>query len=136
MKSKEVRMVLLELLSDMEWHTTDEIQHVCEVAGIDLSKGRGPIYNVVHKLKSDKKIEGNGVGDYRMIREEDLNEDEDFEREEVCDLRECVWKIEKYLKKYKNTKWLLFCSDEDVKIARDDVKTLLDLANKIKDQLE
>ena len=50
-KYKEVREVIVNSLSDKQWHGVDEIQSKCEEEGINLEGNRGPIYNVVHQLK-------------------------------------------------------------------------------------
>lgn len=47
-KYKEVREVIVNSLSDKQWHGVDEIQSKCEEEGINLEGNRGPIYNVVH----------------------------------------------------------------------------------------
>ena len=49
-KYKEVREVIVNSLSDKQWHGVDEIQSKCEEEGINLEGNRGPIYNVVHQF--------------------------------------------------------------------------------------
>lgn len=66
-KYKKVREVIVNVLSDKQWHGVDEIKNKCEEVGINLKGDKGPIYNVVHQLKKKGKIEANGMGSIKYV---------------------------------------------------------------------
>lgn len=132
-KYKEVREVIINILSDKQWHGIDEIQRKCEEEGINIGGNRGSIYNIMHQLKKKEKIEANGKGEYKV-----WNQDTEYiekRKAELADqqknqLIESIENIEVYLVKYKNFDWVN-CSDEELQCARSNVTRLLDLAQKI-----
>lgn len=133
----EVRGIVIDVLSDQEWHTTEELQRKCEESGIMLNGERHSIYNAVHRLKKRGKIEGNGAGRYRMVIENTEVEDEiGCDTEKVIEgnnIEQAILNIEKLLKFltiYKNFDWIN-CSDEECRNARKDARRLLALADKI-----
>ena len=132
-KYREVREVIINILSDKQWHGIDEIQSKCEGEGINLEGNRGPIYNVMHQLKKKGKIEENGMGDYRVWNQ-DIGCIEKIKTEltnkQKNQLIESIENIEIYLVKNKNFDWIN-CSDEELQYARSNVTRLLDLAQKI-----
>ena len=132
-KYREVREVIINILSDKQWHGIDEIQSKCEGEGINLEGNRGPIYNVMHQLKKKGKIEANGMGEYRVWNQ-DIGCIEkrktELTNKQKNQLIESIENIEIYLVKYKNFDWIN-CSDEELQYARSNVTRLLDLAQKI-----
>lgn len=132
-KYKEVREVIVNALSDKQWHGVDEIQSKCEGEGINLEGGRGPIYNIVYQLKKKGKIEANGMGEYRIFNQ-DTEHIEKGEGESTNNQKNQlianIESIEIYLAKYKKFDWIN-CSDEELQDARSNVAKLLDLAQKI-----
>lgn len=132
-KYKEVREVIINILSDKQWHGIDEIQSKCEEEGIDLEGNRGPIYNVVHQLKKKGKIEANGMGEYRVWNQDTEGSEKresEHTNKQKNQLIESIESIEIYLVKYKNFDWIN-CSDEELQCARSNVTRLLDLAQKV-----
>ena len=112
-KYKDVRDVLINALSDKQWHGVDEIQSKCEEEGINLKGDRGPIYNVVHQLKKKGKIEANGMGEYRICKQsiEQVKEGKlETSNKQENQLEVSIENIEIYMNKYKNFDWVN-CSD-------------------------
>lgn len=126
-KYKEVREVIVNSLSDKQWHGVDEIQSKCEEEGINLEGNRGPIYNVVHQLKKKGKIEANGIGEYRICKQsvEPVKKGRmEFSNKQKNQLEVSIGNIEMYVDKYKKFDWIN-CSDEELQDARSNVTRLL-----------
>lgn len=137
-KYREVREVIIKILSDKQWHVIDEIQSKCEGEGINLAGNRGPIYNVMHQLKKKGKIEANGMGEYRVWNQDTEGAEKrklEFSNKQKNKLIESIENIEMYLVKYKNFDWI-HCSDEELQYARSNVTRLLDLAQKIEKEFK
>ena len=132
-KYKEVREVIVNALSDRKWHGVHEIQRKCEEEKINLDGDRGPIYNVVHQLKKKGLLEANGMGEYRICKddtehaEEKILEPDNYQKNQLI---ESIESIDMYLTKYKKFNWIN-CSDGELQEARSNVLRLLDLAQKI-----
>ena len=125
--------MLINALSDKQWHGVDEIQSKCEEEGINLKGDRGPIYNVVHQLKKKGKIEANGMGEYRICKQsiEQVKEGKlETSNKQENQLEVSIENIEIYMNKYKNFDWVN-CSDEELRDARSNVTKMLDLAKKV-----
>ena len=137
-KYKEVREVIVNSLSDKQWHGVDEIQSKCEEEGINLEGNRGPIYNVVHQLKKKGKIEANGIGEYRICKQsvEPVKKGRmEFSNKQKNQLEVSIGNIEMYVDKYKKFDWIN-CSDEELQDARSNVTRLLDLAKKVEKEFK
>lgn len=132
-KYKDVREVIVNAISDKQWHGIDEIQSRCEGEGISLEGDRGPIYNVVHQLKKKGKIEANGMGAYRL-REQSIELVESSNKQKN-QLEASIENIEMYVDKYKKFDWIN-CSDEELQDARSNVTRLLDLAKKVEKEFK
>ena len=65
-KYKDLRIEIMEILSDGEGHTVEDIERKCIEKGFDLQNKRGPIYNVAHELKNRGIITVKENGIYRM----------------------------------------------------------------------
>ena len=138
-KYREVRDIILEVLNDKGWHTTDELQKECETKGIVFESGRGPIYNIVHQLKKKGKVETDGNGAYRICdKNPNSEEKKDFNqayfRERNTDLIENIKSIEKHLEKYRKFNWIN-CSEKELQEARFCASKLIKLSEKIKSEL-
>lgn len=138
-KYREVRNIIMEVLSDREWHKIDELQKKCEVMGIGFEGGRGPIYNAVHQLKKKGKIEANGNGAYRIC-EKNVNDKEENETTQEGfykyddELAESIKNIEKHLEKYKNFNWIN-CREDELQEARFYANKLIKLSEKIRNEI-
>ena len=134
-KYREVRELMINILSDKQWHKIDEIQHKCEEEGINLTD-KTPIYNVAYQLRKKGKIEANGAGEYRMYEQ-----DTKYSKEKIPEssnsqknqLIESVENIEMYLDKYKKFDWIN-CTDEELRDARSNVAKMFGLAEKVKEE--
>ena len=51
-KYRGIGNVILNILEDNEWHTTDQLVDECRECGIDLEGAREPVYNAVFRLKN------------------------------------------------------------------------------------
>lgn len=137
-KYKEVREVIVNVLSDEQWHGVEEIQSTCEEEGIKLEGDRGPVYNVVHQLKKKGKIEANGMGEYRICNQSvgtvkvGVVEHSNKQKNQ---LEVSIDNIEMYVDKYKKFNWIN-CSDEELQDARSNVTRLLDLAKKVEKEFK
>lgn len=133
-KYKEVRAIVIEVLSDRKWHTTEELQRECEMKGVGLDGERGPIYNIVHQLKIKEIIDSNGAGEYRM-REEKLNQTANNILEENDELENSIKVIKMSLEKYKRFNWIK-CSEEELQKARMNVGIIKELSDEIQHELD
>lgn len=133
----KVRKILIEYLSDGNWHTTDELQQKCEEFGISFEGGRGSIYNLVHQLKSAGELETTGAGLYRLRSCQEMEEEQETEQENVYalddELQEGIKKIEDIILKYRKFDWIN-CSEKELKEARCTVNRLLKLSDEIKNE--
>lgn len=62
-KYQKIREIVRETMKDGKLHTAEELQRECEKKGIEVSKNRTDIYNIVHQLKKKGEIladKGNG----------------------------------------------------------------------------
>ena len=138
-KYGEIRKVIMNVLSDQQWHKLDELQIECEEAGITFEGGRGPVYNVTHQLKKKGKIEGNGMGEYKMhVQSKECCENEDVagtSKNQETQLIESIKTIETYVMIYKNFDWIN-CSEAELNEARSNVTRLLDLAQTIEKEFK
>ena len=66
MNKREIgtREAILHVLSDEKYHTLDEIQEKCEEQGLNLDGNRGPIYNMIYKMKQHGIVESPRKGIY------------------------------------------------------------------------
>ena len=138
-KYREIRKVIMDMLSDQQWHKLDELQTKCEETGITFEGGRGPVYNVTHDLKKKGKIEGNGMGEYKMHVQsmEYCNKGDVVEtsKNQETQLIESIKTIETHLMIYKNFDWIN-CSEYELNEVRSNVTRVLDLAQIIEKEFK
>lgn len=138
-KYRKIGEVVMDVLSDQQWHKLDELQTKCEEAGITFEGGRGPVYNVAYRLKEKGKIEGNGMGEYKMhVQSMECCEKEDVvgtSKNQETQLIESIKMIETHLMIYKNFDWIN-CSEYELNEARSNVTRLLDLARTIEKEFK
>lgn len=136
-KYRELKKILLESLSDGNWHTTDELQEKGEEFGISFESGRGPIYNIMHQLKKDGEVEANGVGQYKLNFSHGVKEEQKLNQESYCmlndELMESIKKIETLILKYRKFNWVN-CSEKELQEARFVVNRLIKLSEKIQNE--
>lgn len=137
-KYRELRDILMEVMSDKEWHTSDELQKKCEAHGMTFDGGRGPIYNIMHQFKKVGIVETDGTGRYRLSSNDAWTKDEKTNQKSTCELNrelaESISKIEIQLSKYKKFNWIN-CSEKELQDARCIANQLITLAEKIKKEL-
>ncbi len=137
-KYKEIREVIINVVSDQQWHKLEELQSKCEEVGISFEDGRGPIYNITHQLKKKGKIEANGMGAYRICMQNmecDERGEIEIHSNQKKQLLESIENIEIYLAKYKHFNWIN-CSDEELQDARSNVVRLIELGQKIEKEFK
>lgn len=136
-KYRELKKIIIESLSDGNWHTTDELQKKSEECGISFESGRGPIYNIMHQLKKDGEVEADGAGQYKLniwpqIVEEQKNNQGGYYRVKDESM-EYIKKIETLILKYRKFDWIN-CSEKELQEARYTVNRLVKLSEKIQDE--
>ncbi|MBO5470299.1 MAG: hypothetical protein J6A03_11260 [Lachnospiraceae bacterium] len=133
----KVRKVILDVLSDNNWHTADELQSTCEQNGIEFKDGRGPIYNVIHTLKAENEVEGDGFGRYK--RKSNYTENaSNFTKKSDANYNEldaALKTIRIALAKYQKFDWIK-CSDESLQEARNEVAKIINLSTEIQDSFK
>ena len=137
MSYKDIRKVFLESLQNGERYSAEELQDICE-GGMTFEKGRGPIYNIAHKLKENGRI---GVDEnckyyLKNLQENDAgnNQSEKVEAEN-SELKVSIKMIEKYLELYSHFDWVR-CSEQELKKAREEVRQLIQLSQNIERKFE
>lgn len=129
-KYRDVRSYIMEALSDGKWHTTDELQKICENHGVVFLNGKGPIYNILYQQKKAGRVEADGTGAYRILKE---TQNENMREEENEDVNRAFTEIEKIIIKYKKFDWVN-CTDDELKEARYYSSRLLILASTIQNE--
>lgn len=130
-KYKDLRIEILEILSDGEGHTVEDIERKCLEKGFDFQNKRGPIYNVAHELKNRGIITVKENGIYRMSNK-DVQEMKQNIKGVDKDFEECIKKMERKLKEYKNFSWVN-STEEEWKEAKALGKRMIKLAEEIND---
>lgn len=124
LKHEEFRKEFLNILQDGEKHKADEIEQRCLEKGIDIRNKRSILYNTAHQLKEQgilDSLEEKGV--YKLNKTvKDKHTD--------IELDNCIKKIEKELKKYRDFSWLN-CSEEEWREASIKGRQMKELANEI-----
>lgn len=70
-RSAKIRELILQSLEDMNWHNIETLLDKCKENGIDLEKGRGPIYTAAYILRKQGMIESDEVGNYRRLEKKE-----------------------------------------------------------------
>ena len=55
-KYQKVREIVRNVLEDGKAHTAEELHRICESNGIEVSRNRSEIYNIVHQLKVNRHL--------------------------------------------------------------------------------
>lgn len=128
-----IREVILDLLSDREWHIVEEIEKKCEENEIHLNGDRNPVYGAIHRLKKKELVESNGIGKYRIkIKEAQTTDERENNQKdgEEDKMEESIKNIEMCVEEYKNFDWI-HCSDEELRKVRIIISKLINLSEKI-----
>lgn len=67
----KIRLILENILSDNNWHNTEEFLQICASHGLHLDD-RSSIYNIMHNLKKKGIIQADGHGNHRNITNPNL----------------------------------------------------------------
>ena len=128
-QSKQIKQIILTLLSDNREHTTKEFNDVLATNGIQLDSSSSLLRNVMFNLKKEfQNLENPRRGVYRLKNSEKTTENN------TSTLDVSVFEIKKAISKYKSFNWYS-CSDAELEAARTQVRTLLALANTITKEL-
>ena len=139
MNKREIgtREAILHVLSDEKYHTLDEIQEKCEEQGLNLDGNRGPIYNMIYKMKQHGIVESPRKGIYCACVDVQplLNSyvlDVQEKRKAIIDqeLQSALGVIESYMEKYTGA-WWTKCTEEELEKGRASAEILLELKDKI-----
>lgn len=124
LKHKRFRKEFLNILQDGEKHRAGEIEQKCLEKGIDIRNKRSILYSTAHQLKKQgilDPLEEKGV--YKLKKTvKDKYVDIEFDN--------CVKKIKKELKKYREFSWLN-CSEEEWREASIKGRQMKELADEI-----
>lgn len=122
---KQVKLLILDILSDGKEHTIQEIKDYILSQNIVLEQTSTLIRNILHNLKKEyPNLLNPSRGVYRLLLEE--NSKTDY----YVELNHSIATIEQTLQECQNFNWYS-CSDEELEVARTKVKLLLKLANTI-----
>lgn len=131
------REAVLNVLADGKHHTLNEIQEICEEQGLNLNGNRGPIYNMIYKMKQHGIVESPRKGVYRACVDVQqlLNSyvvDVQEKRRAIIDpeLKSALSVIEGYMDKYTGA-WWTKCTEEELEKGRASAEVLLELKDKI-----
>lgn len=128
-QSKQIKQIILTLLSDNREHTTKEFNDVLATNGIQLDSSSSLLRNVMFNLKKEfSNLENPRRGVYRLKNSEKTTENN------TATLDASVLEIKKAISRYKSFNWYS-CSDTELETARAQVRTLLALANTITKEL-
>lgn len=128
-QSKQIKSLILQLLSDHKEHTTQEMNDLLVTNGILLDSKSTLLRNVLHNLKKEYQNLDNPRRGVYQLAEEDAHP-----KNKTSQLDVAVLEIQKAIQKYKAFHWYS-CSDTELEEARTQVKTLLTLANTITKEL-
>lgn len=124
LKHKKFRKEFLNILQDGEKHRAGEIEQKCLEKGIDIRNKRSILYSIAHQLKKQgilDPLEEKGV--YKLKKTvKDKHVDIEFDN--------CIKKIKKELKKYREFSWLN-CSEEEWREASIKGRQMKELADEI-----
>ena len=123
--------MILDILSDDECHTTDQLIEECQKRGLNFEESRTPVYNATFQLKKKGLIEIVSKGIFRRRNLENANDDYYVGGNKM---EEAILVIERKINAYKDLDWIHF-SDDVLMQARTDVKKLLKLADEITNTL-
>lgn len=128
-QSKQIKQIILDLLSDYKEHTTQEFNDVLATNGIQLDSTSSLLRNVMFNLKKENPYLTNPCrGVYQ------LKSSEKTTANNTSTLETSVLEIKKAISRYKSFNWYS-CSDTELEDARAQVRTLLTLANTITKEL-
>lgn len=129
LSSKQIKRIILELLSDGKEHTTQEIREHLSRNNIQLEKSSTLLRNVMYTLKKENQSLLNPTrGTYQLLLRENNCQTN------CSDLEHAIIEIEKAIHDCKNFNWYT-CSNTELEIARTKVKTLLKLSSTISTEL-
>lgn len=127
---KQIKQITLNILSDGQEHSIQEIRNYVLSQDIVLDKTSTLLRNILHNLKKEySNLISPSRGVYRLLLENETTDDN------YSELNIAIKTIEKTLQEYKRFNWYS-CSEEELEIARSKVKTLLKLANTITMELK
>lgn len=138
-KYKGIGNVILNILEDNEWHTTDQLVDECRKCGIDLEGAREPVYNAVFRLKNKGLIENGGAGRFRKKTcnnektAEEKSAESDVENE--MDFMSALEVVKREIENCRKIKWMQ-CSENELKKARETVRQLAELSDEIQQTIE
>lgn len=66
-KYQKVREIVRNVLEDGKAHTAEELHRICESNGIEVSRNRSEIYNIVHQLKVRGEIVSDEENRYILV---------------------------------------------------------------------
>ena len=126
---KQIKAIILKLLSDGNTHSMQEIKDYVLSQNIILDKTSTLIRNILHNLKKEyPNLTNPSRGVYRLLL------DENTQNDHYAELNNSIATIEQTLLECQTFNWYS-CSDEELKVARTKVKMLLRLANAITSKL-
>lgn len=126
-----LKNMILDILSDDECHTTDQLIEECQRRGMNFEGKRTPVYNATFQLKKKGLIVKEEKGLFKQRTPKNLN---DSLSEKDNGMEDAILIIEKRIDRYKKFDWIQ-CSDEVLMQARAEVKQLLKLAENISKNL-
>ncbi len=127
---KQIKNIVLDVLSDGKEHTMTEIRDVVLSHNIKLDDKSTLLRNIMYHLKKENANFLNPTrGIYQLLPAEKVYNDY------YSELNSAIKTVEKTLQEYKRFNWYS-CSEEELEIARTKVKTLLKLANTITMELK
>lgn len=126
---KQIRPIILDILSDGKEHSIQEIKDYVLSQDIVLDKTSTLLRNILHNLKKEyPNLLNPSRGVYRLLLTKDSKTD-DYD-----ELNRSIATIEQTLQDCQNFNWYS-CSDRELEVARTKVKLLLRLANTITSKL-
>ena len=127
---KQIKKIILEILSDGKEHSIQEIKDHVLSRNIVLDQTSTLIRNILHNLKKEyPNLLNPSRGVYRLLLAENAKPDY------YVELNHSIATIEQTLQECQNFNWYS-CSDEVLEVARTKVKLLLRLANAITSKLK
>ena len=135
-KNRGISSMILTILDEGGEYTTAQLAEECRKRGIELEENEvGPVYAAVSRLSRTGKVGKNG----KLYSKKMTTDSDNASAKENCgddtEFTRGIKAIEAEIEKYKNFD-LLNASDEQISIARKNVKKLKSILNKIQKSVE